>query len=431
MLLILYGVIEAISLLGYGLATGRWLSFAEVETERERVRSGEAPQLIEPGNRGPVPSWDVLHPYLGFVLHSSDGGDGSNDYGFLGRLPPFRFGDAVDVSSRDDRPAVVAVVGGSVAQRMVYDTGRLLDSELAKAECFAGRTVDVVNLAIAGVKQPQQLMILNYFLSVGAVIDVLISLDGFNEVALPIAENAVHGVFPFYPRNWNFHVAGLKDVSLMRRVGEIEFWRGLRKDIASVFSLAPLRHSVTANILWVYLDRAIDRSVSMKRVDLSLAQIEGSTSFDDYLKRGPTREYPSEEAHYRDLVAVWERSIHLMHGTSRAAGIASFHFLQPNQRVPGSKTFAPGEREVALPKHHAYDAPARKGYPGLIAAGERMRAAGLPFDDLTMVFADVSETVYTDGCCHVNRLGSRRLVFEVARIIRDRFAAGEPCPSFK
>ena len=148
------------------------------------------------------------------------------------------------------------------------------------------------------------------------------------------------------------------------------------------------------------------------------------------MKRGPTREYASLDAHYRDLIAVWERSIRLMHATSRAAGIASFHFLQPNQRVEGSKVFAPGEREVALPRHHAYDAPARLGYPGLIAAGQRMREAGIPFDDLTMVFSEVSESIYTDGCCHINRLGSQQLALEMARIIRERFAAGEACPDF-
>jgi hypothetical protein len=297
--------------------------------------------------------------------------------------------------------------------------------------CFAERTIDVVNLALPGVKQPQQLMTLNYFLSVGAVIDVLISLDGFNEVVLPIVENHAQGVNPFYPRNWKFQTAGLEDVSLMRRVGEIEFWRELRRQVAVSFSRAPLRYSASANLLWLWVDRAIDRTATMKMVDLTLAQGRGGSKPAGYFKRGPTRNYASQEARARDLVAVWERAIHLMHGTSRAAGIASFHFLQPNQRVPGSKVFAPGEREVALPQRHAYDGPARKGYPGLIAAGDRMRAAGIPFDDLTMVFADVSETVYTDGCCHVNRRGSRRLVLEIARIIRDRFADGEPCPSFR
>lgn len=430
-LLILYGLLEAIGLAGYALSTGHWLSLAGAEAERERVRAGEEPLALEGKERGPLPEWQVLHPYLGFVLRPSKREGGSNDYGFVGELPPFRTSSSEASASRDEHRAVVAVVGGSVAQRMVDEMAERLGSELAKSACFAGRTVDVVNLALPGVKQPQQLMTLNYFLSVGAVIDVLISLDGFNEVVLPIVENDAQGVYPFYPRNWKFQTAGLEDVSLMRKVGEVEFWRELRRNIAATFSLVPLRYSASANLLWVVVDRAIDRNATMKMVDLTLAQGQRGLKRASYLKRGPTRNYPSEEAHYRDLVAVWERATRLMHGTSRAAGIASFHFLQPNQRVPESKIFAPGERELALPRRHAYDIPARKGYPGLIAAGKRMRAAGVPFDDLTMVFADVSETIYTDGCCHINRLGSRQLVIEIARIIRDRFSAGQRCPSFQ
>ncbi|MBW2295402.1 MAG: hypothetical protein JRG94_24305 [Deltaproteobacteria bacterium] len=430
-LLILYGLVEAISLAGYALSTGHWLSLAEADAERERVRAGEPPLALEGNDRGPLPQWQVLHPYLGFVLHPSKREGGSNDYGFVGKLPPFRTASSEALPSREDHRAVVAVVGGSLAQRMVDEMAEQLGSALAESACFAGRTVEVVNLALPGVKQPQQLMTLNYFLSVGAVIDVLISLDGFNEVVLPIVENDAQGVYPFYPRNWKFQTAGLEDVSLMRRVGEVEFWRELRKDVAVTFSLVPLRYSASANLLWSLVDRAIDRNAKMKMVDLTLAQGQGGSKRPGYLKRGPTRNYSSEEAHTRDLIAVWERAIRLMHGTSRTAGIASFHFLQPNQRVPESKIFAPGEREVALPKRHAYDAPARRGYPGLIAAGKRMHAEGIPFDDLTMVFAEVSEPVYTDGCCHVNRLGSQKLVLEIARIVRDRFDAGEPCPSFE
>ncbi len=430
MLLLLCGVVELVSLSGFALATGRWLSLSEVEAGRKRVLKGEAPQLIEAGDRGPVPSWEVLHPYLGFVLHPSTREDGSNDYGFVGKLPPFELGPMGESAPRDASRAVVAVVGGSVAQRMTYETAELLASELAKSECFAGRTVDVINLALPGVKQPQQLITLNYFLSIGAVLDVLISLDGFNEVALPIAENDAQGVFPFYPRNWKFYVGGLQDASVIRRVGEIEFWDQLRKSVAASFSYFPLRYSATANVFWVYLDRTLDRSIAMKKVDLALAQRREGVGSVGYMRRGPTRKYASEQAHYRDLVAVWERSVRLMHATSRGAGLASFHFLQPNQRVPGSKTFAPGERKVALPRRHNYDVPARKGYPGLIEAGKRLGAAGLPFDDLTMVFADVAETVYTDGCCHINGLGSRIMAREIARIIRARFAEGEPCPRF-
>jgi hypothetical protein len=49
------------------------------------------------------------------------------------------------------------------------------------------------------------------------------------------------------------------------------------------------------------------------------------------------------------------------------------------------------------------------GYAALAAELPALRAAGVPFTDLTRVFADVAETVYVDDCCHVNRLGNELL----------------------
>ncbi|MDP6980539.1 MAG: hypothetical protein QF570_18390 [Myxococcota bacterium] len=422
-------VIEAIGLVAFAVTAGRMFDYDVVQKAREDVRDERLPSLIDRPDRGPVPHWQVLHPYLGFVLHPSPEEDSSNEYGFIGTLPPFAIG-SLERAGQARSEVIVAVFGGSVAQRMAHNAGDVLASELAGSACFEGRDVRVANLALPGVKQPQQLMTLEYFLSIGAAIDVVISLDGFNEVALPIAENLAHEVNPFYPRNWKFHVAGLQDIPTMRRIGVIEFWRETRKGLARGFSTPPLRWSVMANTVWWLVDQAIERHVTMGMLDITLAQAEGSKSVGGYLRRGPSRTYANEVEHYRDLVAVWERSTHLLAQASGAAGIASFHFLQPNQRVPDSKVFTEEERRVALPRRQAYDVPARKGYPELIAAAARMRDAGLPFHDLTMVFADTPEQVYVDGCCHVNPVGSEILARAIADAVKQDFASGRACPGY-
>jgi len=429
MWLLVYGSIEVLSGIGYRFATGRMFGFADVQEARSRVREELPTPLVDAPERGPVPHWQVVHPYLGFVLHPSPREESSNEYGFIGTLPPLALG-SLEGSPADAERAVVAVVGGSVAQRMAHEASDELARELAGAACFGDRKIVVANLALPGFKQPQQLLTLEYFLSIGAAIDVLISLDGFNEVALPVAENLEQGVNPFYPRNWKFHVAGLYDIPTLRRIGAVEFWRETRKALATTFSAGPLRYSVSANTLWVLVDRAIHRHVTMGMLDITLSQSDASQNVGGYMKSGPERSYATEALHYKDLVAVWERSIHLMHLASRAAGISSFHFLQPNQRVPNSKPFSDEERRIALPRRQAYDEPARKGYPELIAGAARMAAAGVPFYDLTMIFADTPEPVYNDGCCHVNTRGSRLLAREIAQRIVARFEAGVACPRF-
>jgi hypothetical protein len=429
--LALFLFIEALSLVTYGIATGGMLSFAKAEAERQRVRDEKPAALTEPANRGPIPKIYVLHPYLGFVTRPSRRIGGSNGYGFLGHSPPFRVGRRDARSNEADRTAIVAVLGGSMASEMTKAHGSLIERALAKRSCFEGRNVKVVNLALPGVKQPQQLLTLEYFLSIGAVIDVAITLDGFNEVVLPVAENQRHGVFPFYPRNWKFHVSGLKDEELMRQVGEIEFARSLRTQLATSFSGRLLRYSATANTLWIYLDRKLDAHIGARKVELTLAGTRKENPSNGYLVRGPTRRYKSPEQSYDDLVAVWSRSTELMSKTSQGAGIAAFHFLQPNQRVPNSKPFAKGERERALPKREPYDKPAHIGYPLLIEETQRLSESGLPIDDLTMLFKDVEEPLYIDGCCHVNGHGSRLMAQAIARIIVERFEAGKACPRFE
>jgi hypothetical protein len=61
-------------------------------------------------------------------------------------------------------------------------------------------------------------------------------------------------------------------------------------------------------------------------------------------------------------------------------------------------------------------------YPGMIAAGDRLRDAGVRFYDLTSVFSDVPETVYADWCCHYNLRGNEILAEHVAAAILDSMA---------
>ena len=60
---------------------------------------------------------------------------------------------------------------------------RLL-TDLRQHEFFKARTLIPLCMAHEGYKQPQQLLVLSYFLSIGQPFDLVINIDGFNEVAL-------------------------------------------------------------------------------------------------------------------------------------------------------------------------------------------------------------------------------------------------------
>ncbi|MGV2341075.1 MAG UNVERIFIED_CONTAM: hypothetical protein LVR18_46165 [Planctomycetaceae bacterium] len=56
-----------------------------------------------------------------------------------------------------------------------------------------------MRLALPGYKQPQQLMALNYVLSLGGEFDAVLNIDGFNDGALSILENAQPKASIAYP----------------------------------------------------------------------------------------------------------------------------------------------------------------------------------------------------------------------------------------
>jgi hypothetical protein len=85
-----------------------------------------------------------------------------------------------------------------------------------------------VKAAIGGYKQPQQLMALNYFTALGGEFDVLVNVDGFNEVALPPLEN-IPQTNPFCPRQWHLRMRMVPNQEFLATVGKIRFLDALRQ----------------------------------------------------------------------------------------------------------------------------------------------------------------------------------------------------------
>ena len=79
---------------------------------------------------------------------------------------------------------LIGIFGGSVAAWFCHvGTPRLLDTLKAQA-FFKDRELVPLCFSHEGYKQPQQLLALTYFLSIGQQFDLVINIDGFNEVAL-------------------------------------------------------------------------------------------------------------------------------------------------------------------------------------------------------------------------------------------------------
>lgn len=352
---------------------------------RESMREVAFPPPQDHADPGTIRGGDeVLHPYFGYTYNPVK--PHVSSYGFIDDKEPVLPGG---------QELHVAVLGGSFASLLCIYSHKTIEDRLA----VYGRPVRVFNLALGGYKQPQQLLILSYLLSLGARFDVVINVDGFNEVTLPLLENIPNGVFPFYPRQWQARLLNVREPSVALALGRLDTVREGQRDLARLFLKSPLSRLASGCAVWVFLNRTLQHQAHSLEVRLNRLEAGGRPSV-----TGPPFRLKDEEAIFALLADHWARCSSLMADLCRSRGIAYFHFLQPNQWVPNSKPMGEKERQIAFGTNKDWQPCVVRGYPLLQERGREL-ARHLSFHDLTMIFADVQEVLYSDDCCHLNGRG--------------------------
>ena len=157
-------------------------------------------------------------------------------YGYIRGLPYHHLPDAMLPRPRREDTVVIALLGGSVAYGVNVDIQRLGQGsiggsvaygvnpylERALSRWFAvnsqPRRLVFLNWAAGGVSQPQQTMLVANALLRGGAVDLIINLDGGNEIGKR-ADPTGKGPFPFFPSLWKSQV-GLTAEELLL-VGQI------------------------------------------------------------------------------------------------------------------------------------------------------------------------------------------------------------------
>jgi hypothetical protein len=360
-----------------------------------------------------------VHPYVGYVEQPprAIGADASGRRTSYA-VSPYGYADANSpIQRRAGDRVIIAVTGGSVAWAFHRHGTARLSERLQTDPAFAGKDLVFVNLAVAGYKQPQQLMTLNYLLVLGAQFDIVINIDGFNEAALYEAENAAQHVFPAFPRSWHtrVEVAGPK---VARYLGPIENQVAHRLDLARRFSRAPWCYSPVCNLAWWIADARAEIALRTLQEEYRDAPPPAS----NYTVDGPGWRFASREALHRHLAALWQNSSIQLDNLCRANGIRYYHFLQPNLFVSESKPLTAAEAHMARHRDDMYRPGVLGVHPLLAAAGRVLQARGERFTDLTAMFTGHPEPVFVD-ICHLNQAGNDILADRIADAILSSEAA--------
>jgi len=421
-------------LLAIGLAIlegGSWLLLAASPQLQGRMQTAAAGE--DPGARGraqgrighllPAGGFleEVIHPYFGYsVIPPAQALVGPLSLDALG----FPNGGPFE---REHPPnsVVIGIFGGSVAAYFAKFGGvQAIWEQLKTLPAFAGKRLVVLTGAHIGMKQPQSLMALSYLQALGVDFDVVILLDGFNEVVNAPFDLVPAGVFPFFPSLWNQRVANLElDTTMRSRIGELAYLKERRADGMAHLLASPLRYSQTVELLWALYDRNLETTIEAKRVELDTHKSDAQR---DYTATGPQWPHGSDDALSADLAAFWFETSLQMRALTEAKGAHFFHFLQPNQHVPGSKPMDNAEQAVAIRGGEAFAPYATRGYRFLRERGAQLAAQGVHFHDLTQLFAETTEPIYIDNIGHLGGKGNEMMAAAMAAQIAKDLAGTAP-----
>ena len=366
-----------------------------------------APPPIVETERGEL-SADVLHPYFG-PIHRPGIRPETNNIGFGSKY-------SFPYARTSDRQFLVGIFGGSVARAFCDRGTPRLIAALGKSPAFAGRDIVPLCFSHEGYKQPQQLLVLAYFLSLGQQYDLVVNIDGFNEVALG-SRNQDRGRDVSMPSP--IHIDSL--LNLIDRATMTP---------ARVYSLARISlYKERLNRLAAAIGRtrsaavhlALDRYYvfTMNRYNAEAAAFDSlpanPPSASVLLLTPPVRARATTEVVYEDVAGGWAAASMLMHDMLSARDVPYLHVLQPNQYFT-KHTFGAEEARVALNISQPFKRPVELGYPVLKRAAASLGAKE-QFLDATGAFDDESAAVYEDDCCHYTNRGYEVMAELIARRI--------------
>ena len=403
---------ELLGLAAYYIETGA-LFYAHRKTY--------SPLLPTPGDR--LVLAETVHPYFGFTHRPGTRfdiperlRDGVAPY----RLTTNNFGFVapVDYPFRKTTPNqfTIGLFGGSVGVWFCQLGAPRLVEQLKRSPAFSGKDVVPLCFSHEGYKQPQEALVLAYFLTLGQSFDLVVNIDGFNDVALASLNN---------DRGLDISMPSVQHLdALINAMNPSALTPDKLETLAAIFRLRrrmlDLQGTIARNrsaavhvVLDLYYERLGDQYVRALGRFSTLPSNPTDNAF--VQSASPTRER-DRETMFTDIATTWAQSSVVMHELLTARNVPYYHFLQPNQYF-GARRFTEAERTTALNDASPYKRSVEAGYPSLVAEGAALRQRGVRFVDATRALDGEASPAYMDDCCHYTLAGNLTLADFVAAAI--------------
>ena len=301
-----------------------------------------------------------------------------------------------DITEKDIK---ILILGGSVAEdfsknddnsKFKINKLEINDKNIFQKvlnDKFKTNRFKVYNASIGGGKQPQQLFKLYYLYLINEKFDIVINIDGFNEVALSLIDDIQIENNIIYPRNYSRLISTFNsDLSCVKKSNKY----------TKEYSLIPI---VEIYKLFQIRKCHIKSEGSPTEKNSRFSKMSNFVKLDD-------------DIYFDYIKKLWLNSSNEIDQFSNIKNFKYIHIIQPNQYLKGSKIISNDELDFL--KYEKYGKPISKYYKDI-----QVEDLDVKYKlDLRYIFKDNDMTLYRDYCCHLNNKG----IFLMATEIVDQFS---------
>lgn len=347
-----------------------------------------------------------FHPFFGFIQKPRQDfrpGFKNNNYGFIS---PY------DYPFKKTKPNqyIIGVFGGSVASdyAIFQVQNQILPKYLKQLPGLKDQEFIILSFATGGYKQPQQLLILNYFLALGQELDLVVNIDGFNEVALSNLNNknkidlampSIQHILPLTNIASNTLSTKAMKATIAIKESKVRINKGLR-------GLQQCKLAACDALTSIYVQNLVNNY----RQDVIRFEKENSQPQNDdggsviYINLKDS--VMKDDAAFEQMAQNWAKSSIFMKKVLSASNVPYFHVFQPNQYYQTKRVFGEAEKRIAFNQETPYAKSVEIGYPALFKKFPNLKKNKIDLVNAVTAFDNTKDAVYVDSCCHYNETGA-------------------------
>ena len=345
-----------------------------------------------------------FHPFFGFVQKPGPDfrpGFKVNNYGFIS---PYDY----PLKKTKKNQFIIGVFGGSVASNYgIFEVqNKILPRYLKQLPDLQDKEFIILSFATGGYKQPQQLLILNYFLALGQELDMVVNIDGFNEVALSNLNNknkidlampSIQHILPL--TNLANNSLSLKAMKASVRIQETK-----TKINEGLESLQRCSFAACDALTSVYVQNLVN-NYRQDVIAFEKERTQPQKDGDSVIYINTNKSVLGDSVAFEEMALNWAKSSIFMHKVLSASNVPYFHVLQPNQYYQTKRVFGDAEKRIAFNNDTPYDQSVEIGYPALLSKFPNLQKNQINILNGVKVFDKTKDIVYVDSCCHYNQAG--------------------------